>query len=512
MSGGVTVGAANEGQVQRLRQPRLPERASSTTFSNLGIFSDDRDVIGINDRAALRRVSALLSVTEQDITRRQRLQGPELRHQRRLQAERARRPLERDLDQPSRRRRTTRVQRYSELDGSRTLLDRYTRPRDNESKGLNVDYTIAFKRTFEPRKHELSAEVRFNRVARRGRDVALARVARRASRRHADRGRERQHRRADEAAHRPAGLHAPLGATKLETGLKCNARWLDRDLRRREGLARRRELGAQRPEQRVQLRRAGPRGVRGVEPGRRQGRAAGRPARRVREPRLHARRDKSYPYHYTSFFPSGVLSYNLTPSSQAKISYSRRIRRPGTQELNPFPSFFDVQNVFIGNPALNPEYTDAYRARTTTRAASSARSSCRRSIGTPPTSSAFIINTDDMVDGRDVTTISFKNLATSNSWGTDLNGSLRLGKRFNGFAGGNVFKLVTEGGSTTSVAGTDAVTWSARVNVTAESRRPSRCRRSTLPRADEGRGRQVLEDAVHQHHLRRRRWMAIRPR
>lgn len=73
-----------------------------------------------------------------------------------------------------------------------------------------------------------------------------------------------------------------------------------------------------------------------------------------------------------------------------------------------------------------------------------------------------------MVDGRNVTTISFKNLAKSDSWGTDVNGSFRLGKRVNGFLGGNVFKLVTEGGSTTSVAGTDAVTWSARGNVTAD--------------------------------------------
>ena len=73
------------------------------------------------------------------------------------------------------------------------------------------------------------------------------------------------------------------------------------------------------------------------------------------------------------------------------------------------------------------------------------------------------------MDGREVTSISFKNLATSNSWGADLNGSLRLGQRFNGFAGFNVFKMVTEGGSTTSVAGSDAVTWSARVERHARS-------------------------------------------
>ncbi len=66
-----------------------------------------------------------------------------------------------------------------------------------------------------------------------------------------------------------------------------------------------------------------------------------------------------YPYQYNSLFPSGIVMYNLTPATQLKASYSRRIRRPGTQELNPFVTYFDVRNVFIGNPALSPEYTNA---------------------------------------------------------------------------------------------------------------------------------------------------------
>jgi hypothetical protein len=61
--------------------------------------------------------------------------------------------------------------------------------------------------------------------------------------------------------------------------------------------------------------------------------------------------------------------------------------------------------------------------------------------------------------------VSFENLATANSWGTDLNGSLRLGQKFNGFAAFNIFKMVTDGGST-SALGSDAVTWSFRVNGT----------------------------------------------
>lgn len=77
------------------------------------------------------------------------------------------------------------------------------------------------------------------------------------------------------------------------------------------------------------------------------------------------------------------------------------------------------------------------------------------------------INTADVVDGREVTSVSFQNLATSDSWGTDLNGSVRLGKLFSGFASFNIFKMVTDGGSLSSLS-SDAVTWSSRVSGTAQ--------------------------------------------
>ena len=171
-----------------------------------------------------------------------------------------------------------------------------------------------------------------------------------------------------------------------------------------------------------------------------------------------------YPYSYRSLFPSGVVLYALSDATQMKASYSRRIRRPGTQELNPFPSFFDVQNVFLGNPNLNPEYTDAFELGLTRTL----------KYGTLQFSPFYrhtkdviriIINTADVIDGREVTSVSFSNLATSNSWGTDVNGSLRLGPKFNGFASFNVFKMVTDGGSTSSL-GSNGVTWSSRANAT----------------------------------------------
>ena len=78
----------------------------------------------------------------------------------------------------------------------------------------------------------------------------------------------------------------------------------------------------------------------------------------------------------------------------------------------------------------------------------------------------FIIDTDAVVAGREVTSITFQNLDHGTSWGADVNGSLRFGQKFSGFAGLNVYKLVTEGGGGESSLASNAVSWSARANGT----------------------------------------------
>ncbi len=466
ISAGLTVGAATKDKYNTSGNLGY-QVGKLTTFSNLGIFSDDRNVIGINDRLRYDNVNTLLSATEQDIDGNNGFKGQNFGTNVDYKL------TGRDVLSNSisiNRRRATDVSRadYSELSGSRTLLDRYLRPREFESKGLNIDYTTALKRTIEPRKNELAAELRFNRS--HDEDVtSIWRESESTSGISNGTQIQRQRDNVDALTKSVTGqvdYTRQLGSTKLESGVKSNARWLDRDYvvvkdsLGDENWVRSSLSNAFSFDEQVHAAYAvvsHPLGKLETQAGLRAEYAS----------RDFALADKTYPYHYTSFFPSGVLSYNLTPSSQAKISYSRRIRRPGTQELNPFPTFFDVQNVFLGNPSLNPEYTDAYELGYNK---SGKFGSFQLSPFYRHTTNVirFIINTDDVVDGRDVTTISFKNLAKANSWGTDVNGNFRLGKRFSGFLGGNVFKIVTEGGSTTSVAGTDAVTWSARVNGTAE--------------------------------------------
>jgi outer membrane receptor protein involved in Fe transport len=60
---------------------------------------------------------------------------------------------------------------------------------------------------------------------------------------------------------------------------------------------------------------------------------------------------------YTSLFPSVLVSQAVGKSSLLSLAYSRRIRRPSYQSLNPFVYFQDVYTNSQGNPFLRPEYT-----------------------------------------------------------------------------------------------------------------------------------------------------------
>jgi len=64
--------------------------------------------------------------------------------------------------------------------------------------------------------------------------------------------------------------------------------------------------------------------------------------------------------NYNNLFPSVFLSYNFSKDNQFLLNYSRRIDRPRSFFLVPFMSFNDSQNIFKGNPDLNPAYIDSF--------------------------------------------------------------------------------------------------------------------------------------------------------
>jgi outer membrane receptor protein involved in Fe transport len=63
---------------------------------------------------------------------------------------------------------------------------------------------------------------------------------------------------------------------------------------------------------------------------------------------------------YTNLFPSSHISYKVNKKLSLQAGYSKRISRPHWRSLNPFSSLRDNYNLRMGNPALKPEYTDAF--------------------------------------------------------------------------------------------------------------------------------------------------------
>jgi outer membrane receptor protein involved in Fe transport len=468
ISGGLNAGGAN---INRMNAGTNLGYQSGplTLFGTYGYNADNRGIIGLNDRLSYDLNGAPASYTNQLIDGNNSSGG----HNFSTNADY--KLTDRDVisNQFSVNRRhgfDNSLAGYTDLDAQQAFVDRYDFYRNDKSKGLVFDDALSIKRTFEARKHELSSEVRFNRTRDEDSTVLWQQPltpdgAISGSRVLGER---------DQTSALTRQLTAQVdyvkqlrASTKLETGLKETSRWLDREfLVLKDALGdgtwvRSSLSNTFNFDDHVH---AGY-GVLSQNVGKFDLQAGLRAQFANRNFSL-ADGSGAFPYSYHSLFPSGVIMYKPSDASQLKVSYSRRTRAPGTQELNPFPVFFDQQNVFVGNPKLNPEYTDAFEL-------SMSRNGALGSIQLSPfykrTTDVITvdINTAAVIDGRNVTTVSFLNAANANSWGTDLNGSLRLGPKLNAFGGFNLYKVVTDGGSQ-SVLSSNAVTWSYRLNATTQ--------------------------------------------
>ena len=76
--------------------------------------------------------------------------------------------------------------------------------------------------------------------------------------------------------------------------------------------------------------------------------------------RLKSPVDTTNARDYLNLFPSLFMTYKFNTLHSLQASYSRRFDRPGFRSLNPFSNFNDDRNIRIGNPNLNPEFTDSY--------------------------------------------------------------------------------------------------------------------------------------------------------
>ena len=163
--------------------------------------------------------------------------------------------------------------------------------------------------------------------------------------------------------------------------------------------------------------------------------------------------------HYTSVYPSGLVSYRLSEEQQVKLSYSTRIRRPDDpDQLDPTPHFQDPLNLSRGDPYLRPEYIRAIELglqQTTARTTLQVTPYFRHTIDA--------VRRVRTIDGAGVTTATFVNLASLDQYGADGTLALRGGK-LTGFIGTSAFRQSSNASNIGAGISARGLGWSARTN------------------------------------------------
>lgn len=175
--------------------------------------------------------------------------------------------------------------------------------------------------------------------------------------------------------------------------------------------------------------------------------------------------DETFRNSYFSIFPSAFLTYKFQDdgqrSRQVRLSYSKRVNRPNTWQLNPFGDYEDPLFRREGNPFLKPEYTHAYEV-----------SYIQFTGPATLTISPYYRMTVDEISWHQfltddgVSIVTFRNFDSSDSWGAEVIGTIRLQDWIQANASFNAYRVVTDGSNVDTDLSNDALGWSARANGT----------------------------------------------
>ena len=162
--------------------------------------------------------------------------------------------------------------------------------------------------------------------------------------------------------------------------------------------------------------------------------------------------------NYNQWFPTLNLSYQINDEEDLTLGYNRRIRRPRHWFINPFPSRASQNNIFQGNPDLNPAYTNGVDLGYLKKFN---KFTFNTSLYYNHTTDVFErVVTDDLVNNTTVTNI--LNVASEDRFGWEFSINynaanwLRLNTNF------NFFKETTDGNNIVPDSKNDS--WSARFN------------------------------------------------
>ncbi|SHH02536.1 outer membrane beta-barrel family protein [Flagellimonas flava] len=85
------------------------------------------------------------------------------------------------------------------------------------------------------------------------------------------------------------------------------------------------------------------------------------------EVKADTNRIRAFTDKYTEIYPSAFVTYKPNEKDQIQVSYSRRVDRPGLDQVNPIREWATPLISSFGNPSLVPQFTNSYEANYTKR-------------------------------------------------------------------------------------------------------------------------------------------------
>jgi len=171
----------------------------------------------------------------------------------------------------------------------------------------------------------------------------------------------------------------------------------------------------------------------------------------------------------TGIFPTFNFGIEISDDESITFGYSRRLRRPWSRFINPFPSKNSPTSIFRGNPNLDPTYSNNFDFGYLKTFESSF--SINSSIYYQKSTNTFNFITQDTgetvnLGGTDVPILErFPiNLATNSRFGFEFNLSYRPSKKWNINSNFNLYNNKVEGEYRNIDYGSENLSWSMRLN------------------------------------------------
>ncbi|RNC90197.1 MAG: TonB-dependent receptor [Allomuricauda sp.] len=172
--------------------------------------------------------------------------------------------------------------------------------------------------------------------------------------------------------------------------------------------------------------------------------------------------------NFDGLFPTLNLNYELSEKESFQLGYNRRIRRPRSFFLNPFPSRSSPTNLFQGNPNLTPSFSNQVDLGYLKRWE---KFTFNGSIYFQHATDVISFITEDtgedtFFDGEQVSILRRTpvNLASNDRYGIDLTATYRPTRKWNLNTNFNLFNLVTRGDFNGQNFDAENLSWFIRLN------------------------------------------------